>query len=177
VSVTNDLQHSPAQITTRVLVDLGVATEAGGVWPVYYSSEPDRPDSVITVYDTAGTDEGSIHTGEAQGHYGIQVRVRGINHAAVWARANLIARALQTQYHTRVTLDDDEYLVQCYARFSGPIPLGRVGGSTRTAFTLNLLVTIVNSPATVVPGETIYLVDQSGNHLVDSAGNSLLGAA
>lgn len=174
--MTNDLQHSPARIVCRVLVALGVAEEPGSAWGVFYSAEPDRPDSTVTVYDTAGTDEGSIHTGEAQGHYGLQIRIRGVNHSEAWTRTNLISRALQEQYQTRVTIDDQEYLVQCFSRFNRAIPLGRVGASARVAFTLNLLVMIVNATEEAAGG-AIYLVDHLGNRLVDSAGNYLLGAA
>lgn len=174
--MTNDLQHSPAQIVSRLLVALGVATESGGAWPVNYSSEPDRPDAVVTVYDTQGTNEGDTADGEAQGHYGLQVRVRATTSALAWARTNLISRALQAQYYSSVVLDDQTYLVQCFSRFGSGIPLGRVGGSSRVAFTLNLLVMVHNATSGgSVPTGTLQ--DPDGNYLQDPDGNTLQEAA
>lgn len=175
--MTNDLQHSPAQIVSRLLVTLGVATELGGLWPVYYSAEPDRPDATVTVYDTQGTNEGDTQEGEAQGHYGLQVRVRATTSAIAWTRTNLINRALQAQYNTTVTLDTQTYLVQCFARFGSGVPLGRVGGSSRVAFTLNLLVMIHNATTSGGTVPTGTLQDPDGNYLQDPDGNYLQEAA
>ena len=175
--MTNDMQHSPADIVSRLLVTLGVASVPGDVlsWPAYVSSEPDRPDEVITVYDTQGTMEGTAHE-ELQGHYGIQIRVRARTHSSGWARSNLIRQALQNQYQTRVVIDDQTYLVQCAARFASVIPMGRARESARILFSQNLLVMIHNATL-VTPADPVYLLDPSGNSLTDPDGNELLEAA
>ena len=173
----NNLAHSPADVVSRLLVALGIGDDPEAVdptWPVFYSAEGDQPDNVVTVYDTQGTDEGSAHE-EAQGHYGIQIRVRARDHATGWVKANEVFQALQVVYYSEVTIDLESYKVQCFARFGSILSLGRARNSTCVLFTQNVLV-MVHSTTGDVPTESFYLVDQNGNRLVDQNGNYLLGA-
>lgn len=87
------LTHSPADVMRWLLVRLGLGTDhrLGGTWPVYVGGESEKPVNMITVYDTVGTDDGSVMVGgELQGHYGFMVRVRSEYHSLGWTKANAI---------------------------------------------------------------------------------------
>lgn len=174
--MSSNLEHSPAQITSSLLVALGVGTApgSGGDWPVSYSSEPDRPDQAVTVYDTTGTDEGSAG-GEFQGHHGVQVRVRARTHGAGWSKANEALRALEAVRFSEVTIDSSVYTVQCYAKSAGVNSLGRARNSTSVLFTLNLLASVTGEAAVVIPDGALQ--DENGGYLLDQDGDYLLGAA
>lgn len=143
------LNHSPAKVIRQLLVNQGYGTDPGNVplqaWPVYYSGEPDTPDSVVTVYDTAGPrGQREMVTGERLEHYGIQVRVRSAAHDAGWAKANAIAVAFDKDTELMsVAIGSSRYTVYAITRTTSVIDLGRdVPTGKRNLFTLNALVAL-----------------------------------
>lgn len=137
------LNHSPAQIIRQVLIDLGLGS-ASGAWPVYYSEEPDRPDNVITVYDTQGRDFGSYQvTGERVEHHGISVRIRAATYAIGWKKARAIAVALDESIHVHsLVLEDAAYCVHATNRTSAVVSLGEEEATSRRLFTVNAVVNL-----------------------------------
>lgn len=151
--MSGSLAHSPADVIRHLLIGLGLGTNPadGEAWPVYVSSEPDRPDSVITTYDTSGRLNGRTQVdGEVQEHHGIQIRVRDANPAAGFKKANEIAIALdETVYLDTVAIEDvvgtgvSRYLVWNVSRVSGIFSLGKdVETSKRNLFTINAVVSL-----------------------------------
>lgn len=151
--MSGNLFHSPADIIRTLLIDLGMATapSAGGDWPAYVAQEPDTPDSVITVYDTAGTTGGRLQTsGETVEQHGFQVRVRDANHFEGYEKARAIAVALDESVANAVVSvgDDvgtgsDTYIVYAVTRKGGIISLGKESpASKRSIFTINAVVAL-----------------------------------
>ena len=144
----NTLNHSPADISRYALVALGLGThpDDGEDWPINATSERESPDNTITVYDTAGTSDGRTMTeGELQGHDGIQVRVRCTDERTGRRKMEAIQAALaETIRNTQVTVDDNLYLIHCFSRIDGIIPLGKERSpiSSRRVFTNNAMVVI-----------------------------------
>ena len=141
------LAHSPADILRRVMIAVGIGTapEAVDAWPVYAAGEPDVPDNVLTVYDTAGVqDSRSMIGGELSTHYGVQIRIRSKTHPVGWARADLVRHSLARGiYQAQVTIDTVTYLVHAVVGIGTVIPLGKDGSNTkRSLFTLNAMVVI-----------------------------------
>lgn len=147
------LTHSPAQIIRDLLVDLGlgVLPSAGGNWPLFVTSIPDSPDSIITITDTLGTSDGRIQpTGEAAEHPGFQVAVRDSNHQDGWEKANAIRVALsETVASNSVSITDNvgtgtsEYVVFAVTKIGGIIVLGKeLPTSKRHLFTINATVAL-----------------------------------
>jgi hypothetical protein len=140
------LEHSPADVLRWLLIHLGVGTDptTGGSWPIHASSEPDLPDNLITVYDTAGTTDGRIHrTGETAEHRGVMVQVRGTSQPTAWAKADSVKVALDESLSNElVTVDDAEYIVHAATRHSGPLSLGREPSTNRFLFTINAVVSL-----------------------------------
>ncbi len=137
------LDNTPAEIVAALIEGLGLHGA------VYVGNEPDSPDEVVTVYDTAGVQQGrSMIDGERWEYYGIQVRVRAPLQRRAGQLAWLIATTLDTDvYDATVTIGEttgtgsDEYTVHAVQRTSGPIPLGKQEPtSRRSVFTINLLV-------------------------------------
>lgn len=147
------LSHSPADIVRRLLILLGagVSPSNGAVWPIYASSEPGAPDDVVTVYDTAGVEDGRAMTdGELFRHFGFQVRVRSIDHPSGWSKASEVQDLLaRSTYDLVVTMPDDtRYLVHCVSHIGEVIALGKeVPSSKRNLFTVNATVTLTTLPA------------------------------
>lgn len=152
------LSHSPADIVRWLLVDLGLGTDYRdrSTWPVYCAHESEKPDNVITVYDTAGTDDGSVMVGgELQGHYGFQVRVRATDHPTGWDKINTIRATLAEgvpaagQVGYEVSIDDPasigtkRYIVQNIANISAVNDLGKNVANEKTdLFTVNGVVNV-----------------------------------
>lgn len=141
------MTDSPADVVRWILVALGVGTdpELGSAWPVYCSSEPDRPDNSITVYDTDGTDNGrTMVDGKLQRLFGFQVRVRSDSHGTGWTKADAIQTALaESVYQETVTVNGRSYLVHAVSRIGDVLPLGKESPtSKRSLFTLNAGVTV-----------------------------------
>lgn len=149
----NMLDATPATISAQVLIDFGVGnkfTERHLDWSVYVSAEPDAPDQVITVYDTAGITEGRHHTdGSVPEQMGIQFRIRSIGYLAGWKKGLQLMRVLDEEvYHHEVLLDQDlQFNVHAFTRRGSLFPLGpEPENSARDLFTVNYTVTFVNLP-------------------------------
>ena len=147
--MSGTLAHSPADVIRKLLVNLALGSDANAVpaeaWPVFASGEPASPDSVITVYDTAGKNDGrAMATGERSEHYGIQVRVRSAAHTAGYAKAQAIAIAFdETVTQNAVTIGSTTYLVHAVSRRGPVLNIGKeTPTSKRSLFTLNALVSL-----------------------------------
>ncbi len=151
------LDHSPPDILRWLLVRLGLGTDfrLNAAWPVHVAHEPDKPDSVITIYNGSGTDDGSVMQGELQGHYGFQIRIRAANHPTGWAKANTIRATLAEgvpasgQVGTLVVIDTPssigtkQYVVQNIAKLGDVIDLGvNVANEKTVLFTLNGVINV-----------------------------------
>jgi hypothetical protein len=156
--VANQLQHSPADVTAQLLRNLGLGVLGsydssgnynGAAWPVQSFGEPEQPDEVITVYDTAGVEEGRTMTdGQIQEHRGVQVRVRSKTFPGGWLKADSIRQALaQTVKLTQVTLEGVNYLVGCFGKIGTIMVLGKDSPDTkRSLFTVNATVALAMYP-------------------------------
>lgn len=145
----NTLSHSPADIVAQLLIRDSIGADPDvsplGSWPVYVGGEPNTPDNCLTVYDTAGSDDGSsMIDGELFGHSGVQIRIRAKDHRTGWTKAD----ALQTHLAEGVldeivTVQSTTYLVHCFARIGDVLALGKdAPTSKRSLFTVNALVSV-----------------------------------
>lgn len=142
-----NLTHDAADIIRHLIVDLGSGTlpTDGGDWPVYTANEPDTPDNCITTYNTTGTLQGRINqTGSHVEKYGVQIRVRGVNHAVGFAKGATIENKMDTEvYRDVVTIASSQYLVHAVSKSGTLIFAGKDSSSSkRFIFTLNLLVDV-----------------------------------
>lgn len=145
------LNHSPADIVRRLLVDLGLGSYPAipaGSWPVYASEEPQTPDNTITVFDTTGKRQGRMMIdGAVEEHHGFQIRIRSADDRTGATKARTIADTIDKNVYRRwVTVDSTRYQVHSLDRSGDVISLGRErsegGGkdkkpSQRRIFTIN----------------------------------------
>lgn len=120
------LSHPPARIVRNLLVDLALAThwDAGGSWPAIFNQLPDAPDDCLAVHDTEGLGQGRrMSDGQLTERYGIQVLVRSADPTSGYAKANVIAVALDGVYDNRVVVSESIYNVHSVSRS----PIIRVG--------------------------------------------------
>lgn len=143
------LMHSPADVCRWALIRVGVGTDPTasplGSWPIYASKEPDAPDNVITLYDTAGQDDGrSMVDGELQEHYGIQVRFRAQDEPTGRQKAEAVRKAMaESIYYTNLAVGAYRYLVHCFGPIGNVIGLGEdLRSSKRRLFTVNAMVSL-----------------------------------
>lgn len=97
------LEHSPPRIIQEYLIQYGYGTDPNdwpddgtdipnGIWPVYESRDPDRPDDVIQVNGTSGKNFGYTQVdSEREEIYGIQIIVRSLNNGIGFRKASSIA--------------------------------------------------------------------------------------
>lgn len=167
----NVLNHSPAVIVAQLLVDLGLAVApsyavgqdgivsySGQPWPAFSTSEPDFPDEVVTVYDQLGTNSGRFQfSGALQEFYGLQARIRSLDHDGGWIKADSIRRAWAAApgqpapfvYDRTVTVLGSVYLVSCFSNVKEVMILGKDSPDTkRSLFTVNAQARIDVFPIT-----------------------------
>lgn len=150
--MSNLLVHSPADIARYAAIQgsQGITppvppnVAANLSWPIYATKEPDRPDEVITTYDTTGIDEGrSQPTGEIFSQYGVQWRIRGANQRIARQKAESLRIWLsETLYNSLVTIDGTQYLVQCFSNIGQLLDLKEIPNTKRRIFTINCTITI-----------------------------------
>lgn len=148
------LNHSPADIIRKLLVDLSVGSLPSlstTFWPIYVARTPDTPDSVITITDVESVKNGRVMVnGEVQEHHGIQIAVRDPDFRIGYDKAREVAITLdETVYLNLVSMDDSTgtgtstYLVQSASRVGGVISAGKdVATSKRNLFTINAVVSL-----------------------------------
>lgn len=145
------LTHSPAHILQTAMVSLGLGTlapssgYASTSWPIYSSTEPDRPDAVITVKNTSGIQQGrSMIDGKLFQSYGVQVRIRHGDEPTGWVKADQIRATLaESVYQLAVTIDSSNYLIHAIIGIGMVLPIGKEVPSTkRSLFTLNALMKV-----------------------------------
>lgn len=149
VTPTDDLLlHSPADILRTALVALGQGTEPSshGAWPLFATGEPSSPDNAVTVFDTQGGSDGrAMGSGELFQHWGVQVRVRSVDHATGWHKTGAIRYALSTGCYQQgvVMTDSTTYLIHAVTNIGEVVALGKeVPSSKRNLFTLNAKVSV-----------------------------------
>ncbi len=140
------LNHSPADIVRRVLIDRGYGVlPPARPWPMFIASEPDHPDDVITLYDTSSQNDGrEMAEGESIKHHGFQIRLSATVHKIGYQKARTIAVGMDKNvFQALAVIDNSEYLVQCLVRKSNVIPLGKdVPTAKHSLFTINGLAVI-----------------------------------
>lgn len=151
--MASTLPHSQADIVAQLLIRDSIGADPDvsplGSWPVYVSGEPNTPDNCLTVYDTAGVDDGSsMIDGELFAHEGIQVRVRAKDHRTGWTKADAIQTWMAESVYDEITTvagadGSTTYLVHNFSRIGRVLALGKdAPTSKRSLFTVNALVTV-----------------------------------
>jgi hypothetical protein len=148
--MTGTLTHTAADVIRYLLIDLSLGTlpTASSSWPISVGSEPDRPDSSITIYNETPISQGRHQIdGEIQERPGFQVRIRAGDQNTAHAKADAIRNAIdKTIVLSQVTISSSVYLIYSISRTSGPIYLGKdVPNSERHLITINATVALKQS--------------------------------
>lgn len=148
----DSLLHSPADIIRQLLVDLGLGNDSNSnTWPTFVGSEPGSPDNVLTVFNTAGRDQGRhMIDGTRQTFPGVQIRVRSALPAVGYSKAGTIADALDASVYNRTVNVETingvaaaSYTVHALSRTTDVLDIGKdVPNSRRSIYTINATVTL-----------------------------------
>lgn len=169
------LQHSPADLVRSLLLELELGfdyVDDDTDWAAFTDGEPDLPDNCITVYGTAGRDQGSeMIEGERAEHHGFQVRVRSKTHTQGYVKARDIASAIDRNSSLiPITLEDVGYLVWKATRTSDVLPIGKdAPNSKRNLFTINGVISV---RCLVVVG--FPLLTEDGQNILREVGDGIL---
>jgi len=136
------MNHSPADILLRYLLDAGIASSAS-LWEGFVGFQPDLPDDVISIYDTTSIQDGRLMSGETINHPGFQVRVRSNSRILAYRKVSDISSSFDAVLRTAVEMEGSNYTLQSI-RQGAPIPLGLEQDRTpaRHLFVLNGSVTV-----------------------------------
>ncbi len=136
-----DLEHSPADVARTVLVNAGAGTapSANAAWPIYTAGEPPTPDEVITIYDTAPRPDCRImKDGEQKYHYGIQVRVRALDHKPGFKKAHSFKKIMDESIkNVTIVIEGITYFLQCFTNTAITFMGKETPTSKRTILTIN----------------------------------------
>lgn len=114
-------------------------------WPLYIDHEPHSPDECFTIYDTVGINEQrDMSTGLVVVHHGIQIRARGRDYKATWAKLYAVVLGLDGVQAQEVTSNSVDYIVHALTKTTAISSLGKEVGNTkrRNLFTVNYTVTL-----------------------------------
>lgn len=160
--MTITVAHSPGEIITQLIIDLGLATpvDSDSEWPVYFSRMPDAPDECLCVKDRDGLIEGqTMIDGESQEVYGFQVLFRSRLADPGRLKAQAVARAFDFAVkRTNVILAPTTYRVWSVTLSSPILSLGAEPPDyKRRLFSLNALATMDEVEATTGPtGKRVF---------------------
>ena len=147
------LLHSPAKVIQQMLIQMWQCGNPEGTpipqWPAYAGNEPDKPDDVVTVYNTQGTDDGRLmESGELMEHPGVTIRVRTGDEATGEMKALDMAWNLDQVKRREVVVVEGSvsatYLMQNVRRTGGIVPYPLVS-SRRRAWNINCLLTLTRT--------------------------------
>ncbi len=152
------LQHSAADICSRLLIALGAGSDPTivdpitglptGTWPIYAAGEPPAPDEVIVVSDTASLYDARVMTdGSVERHYGIQVKLRTSLPQEGEAKTRVVEDLMNSGFYAyHITIDGYNYIIHS---FSGVRVIARgkqVPSSKLSIFTISALVKLYICP-------------------------------
>ncbi len=144
------LNHSPATIIAKWLIDSGNATDVTKCrpWPVVTSSPPSEPDSVITCKDTQGKLGGRLQdNGETITYFGLCIRVRCVDYTEGWNKASNLFSNLSPLTMVTVAMPKigavpaTSYKIHCIKHVSGIAHLGQ-DAKQRNDFIFDSRITI-----------------------------------
>lgn len=145
------LADSAADIVRVLLIDLGQGVRAstrgdGTPWPITTGKELPKPDEVITVKDTQGTDDGRIMIdGSLVYHYGLQIRIRSMDERTGYTKAETVRTALAAVRRRVATVNGSGYKVHAITHIGPVLPIGdEAPQSRRKVFTLNCTAAITS---------------------------------
>lgn len=161
--MSTKFQHSPSRIVAQAIINRSLGTDPSpwltwtpdnqapapnSPWPVFVGSESAFPDNTITVYEAEPQVDAKIHlTGEIVTHWGITVRIRGVDHDTCWAKGEDIRwdfnEALANQ---DVTISGVKYLLWCLPKVTPVRPILESPTSKRWFRNLNCLAVITPYP-------------------------------
>lgn len=145
------MNHAVGDIIRYMLIGLGAGTEPEATtapdsrtWPIYYPTEPERPDNCITVQTTQGVSTGRrMVDGKVTRQLGFQIRIRGRDDLVGYAKAKAILQLLEESVRlTEVAISGTSYTVQCVVGIGDIIPLGTEPNGSRSLFTINALAVV-----------------------------------
>jgi len=150
------MDHSPAEILQKAMIDSGLAEDPGylslgigahTLWPVIENFQPDAPDNVIIVYDTSGLagSKGMI-SGARSEKPGFEILVRAMERSDARQKISSISTWLSKSLkrtEVEVGEEGDEYRIESVTlvgtiAFVGVEP----DGKRRSLFSLNGRVSI-----------------------------------
>ena len=134
---------SPAEVLLQMLIDLDVCSEPGdGGTEGFCDRMPDRPDQLLTVFNTSGMDNGRVMQGERVELEGIQVSVRAQKEEDAWTIGQNVCNSFDSTSMRRVTVNGHQYVIWMIKRTSRVIPIGKDSNSNRMGATVNALVSM-----------------------------------
>lgn len=144
--MSGNLNHTPAQIVRKLLIDLGVVSDVADhtMWPCYTGLMPEKPSESVCIYDTDGKKEGRVQIdGESQIKEGFNVRVRSDDLTRSYLKAKEIINAFDSVLRRTVQLGDQAYFVQAISRTGSIMYLGtETPTSKRRLHSANAIVSI-----------------------------------
>ncbi len=121
-----------------VTEELGTNPELNSEWPVFIGILPDVKPQSISLFDIGIPTQGRIQrTGETISHEGIQVRTTAKNYVAARTKLFSIMEAFDSLVRETVSVDNDQYEIQCVHRKRTPVYIGQ-DENTRDSFTLDV---------------------------------------
>lgn len=136
--------HAPSEVIVAYIIKgkYGSHPDNNLEWPAFAGRQPDDPENIITITDTAPSLEGRIQkTGETINHPGIQVFVRSSDYLQGWHKISKLATLFDAVKRTEVRVENRRYRIEAATIESGPMTLGQ-DPTKRMLFTLNLILTI-----------------------------------
>lgn len=147
------MNHATSEIVQQMLINGGQGSlpEEEEDWPVYADNEPNQPDNLIIIIDTAGVVEGRTSPdGETIEQEGIQITVRSTHPREGFVKARAIAKWIDDQDKFSVTLLETEgtaqhsYRIEALNRVGSVMPIGKEQNASERYLTVANYLAAIN---------------------------------
>jgi hypothetical protein len=148
------MNHSPAEIRARSIIDAGVASDPASDkevlddWPAFIGTMMESPDNQIATYNTQGLTQGrDMRGGRMSTFPGIQFKVRGSDYGDGYRKAEAIVEHLDGIKREELYITEDGtnyfYVIHSVIRVGDILDIGAdPSGRRRNQFTINAVVRI-----------------------------------
>lgn len=140
------LPDSPSMILQYALVAAGhgiLPDNSKTSWQISRQKELDKPDDVITIYNTQPEIFDRLATGEVEEYSGVQLRVRAFLDEDAWTKIDAICNAfLNTLQNLVVAVGANYYQFHTFVRQEGPTSVGDIEGRTAVVYAVEGLMVV-----------------------------------
>jgi hypothetical protein len=140
------MNTSPAHVIRAYLIGQSALSDPqlnqGGLWPGFVATKPDKPDTLVSVYnDGSRLEARSMRSGAWAGYPGIKFIARASTEAACYVKLDEILTALDVVQGGAISYSGMNYVIDNVSRVMEPTSMGEEPGTRRQLMAATVRIT------------------------------------